>query len=384
MIEDYDEDDYDYAPDAGIRRPSFQGDPDTPRPQRQYQQPPSFDYEPERPPKRVKKRKKRRRKGNFCLRRIIGLVMTLAVVLFGIYSGIVLLGIKMLKYEPDTPRNLTESMAEPDEKVHNLMLVITDGNGKERGKADCIMLVTTSSRNHTITVTSLMPDSFVVIPQHDTDKLSAAYTYGGATQLMDTIVNNFGIPVDDNICINFKSFINIADALGGVKISLSDDEARAINSILQNEVNKLMDDAADADLLPSGGTFLLNGKQALAYARIRASQTADFLHTQRQREVMTQLLERLKHPTKTSVPKLFASALPDLTTNMKTGALYLRALQAPITLWSSEMQTLRLPADDTFSVQTAPDGQTVLAVNFEKNLDLYKTAVREEQASDEK
>ncbi len=384
---DYDEDEiedyeYDYTADAGIRRPSFQQTQGEPRPQYRRQQTPEFDYEPERPQKKSRKRKKRRRKHS-CLCRIIVTLLTTAVILFGIYSGIVLLGIKRVRYEPTDTRNLTESMAEPDEKVHNLLLVITDSNGKDRGRADAIMMISTSKHNQTITVSSFMPDSYVSIPSHDTDKLAAAYNYGGATLLMDTIVNNFGIPVDDNICINFKSFIRLTDALGGVKLTLTDDEAAAVNKILKSEINNLMSEAESADLLPSGGTFLLNGKQALAYARIRVSQTADFINTQRQRAVMSLILERLKHPSPGAVPKLLANALPELSTNMSNGALYLRAIQAPFTLYTSDMQTLRLPADDTYTVQTAPNGQTVLAVNFEKNLDLYLTAVREEQAPHE-
>lgn len=272
-------------------------------------------------------------------------------------------------------------MAEPDEKVHNTLVIWTDSKEGERGKADAIMMLSTSRRNDTITISSLIPDTYVSIPEHETDKLRAAYSYGGATMLMDTVVNNFGITVNDYICINFRSLINITDVLGGVKVTLSDADATAINQILSDEINKLMEDAQNADFLPSGGTFILNGKQALAYTKIKAAQTADFLSTNHQREILTLLLERIKKPSPYAIPKLLGKALPELSTNMSVGTLYMKSLQMPYTLIKYDMQTLQMPAEGTYTVQTAPTGQPVLAVNFEKNLDLYETAVREEHGA---
>ncbi|MBR5363811.1 MAG: LCP family protein [Oscillospiraceae bacterium] len=363
-------------PQAAIRRASYQEQmPEDDQiyayrqPQQVYRQPEFADEEIREPAPKKKKRRKRHR--HSCLRKIITSLLTVAVVLFGLYSGVVLLAIKKLGYEETGARAITATAAEPDAAVRNVLLIGTDNREDERGRADTVILLSFSKHNHTVTMTSLMRDSYVNIPNHGTDKLNAAYAYGGATLLMDTITSNFGIPVDDYICVNFRAFVHIADAVGGLKVEISDREAEAINVILESEVNGIMGDDPKDDFLPSGGTFLLNGKQALAYARIRYVGNADFERTERQRTVLDLMLGKLKHLSPAAVPKILMKAVPELKTNMTTGELYLLSLQTPVKLIGYDMQKLRLPADGTYSDQTAPDGQMVLAVDFDANMQLY-------------
>ena len=367
-------------PHAQIRRASYQEQmPNSGKAMPYRQQPQHRAPEYEEPAQELapKKKKRRKRHRHSCLRRIITSVISLVVVLFLLYSGVVLLAIKKLDYEETAPRTLTTSAADPDADVRNVLLIGTDNRDDERGRADTMILLSFSKHNHTVTMTSLMRDSYVSIPNYGTNKLNAAYAYGGATLLMDTIVNNYGIPVDDYICVNFKAFVHIADALGGVKVEISDREAEAINVILQSEVNQIMGDDPMDDFLPSGGTFTLNGKQALAYARIRYVGNADFERTERQRKVLDLMLNKAKHASPTAIPKILSKAMPELKTNMTTSQLYLLSLEAPLKLIAYDMQKLRLPADGTYSDQTAPDGQMVLAVDFDANLQLYLKAIHD-------
>ena len=323
-------------------------------------------------------KKKHKRKKKSCLRRIVTAVLIFILSLFAIYSCIALLAIKQLKYEQTETRNLIVGAAEADPSVKNILLIGTDNRTEtDRGRADTMILLSFSSHNNTMTMTSLMRDSYVTIPNHGNDKLNAAYAYGGATLLMDTIANNFGIRVDDYICVNFKSFVHIADAVGGLKVTVSDREAEAINVILESEVNAIMGDDPKADFLPSGGTFVLNGKQALAYARIRYVGNADFERTERQREVLDLMLDKIKHLKPTSIPSILVKALPELSTNMTTGKLYLKSFELPVKLLYYDMQQLRIPADGTFANQTAPNGQMVLTVDFDKNMQNYLKAVND-------
>lgn len=352
--------------------------------EQQYQAPahksqPYFEPEPyeEEPPHKPKQKKKRKKHHKSCLRRIITSILTFAVVIFALYSCIAMLAIKQLNYEETGTRIITSQIAEADPAVRNVLIIGTDNREDERGRADTMILLSFSKHNHTFTMTSLMRDCYVTIPNHGNDKLNAAYAYGGATLLMDTITNNFGIQVDDYICVNFKAFVHIADAIGGLKIEISDREAEAINIILESEVNRIMGDDPKSDLLPSGGTFLLNGKQALAYARIRYVGNADFERTERQRKVLDLMIQKLKHPNPAAIPKILAKAIPEIKTNMSTGSLYLLSLQAPKNLLTYDMQKLRLPADGTFSDQMSPDGQMVLAVDYDANMQLYLKAVND-------
>ncbi|MBR4200220.1 MAG: LCP family protein [Oscillospiraceae bacterium] len=372
-----------YPADAVVRRASYQEQlPQTGKsmpyrrpPQEQYRQPEFDDYDEKPTKQRAVKRKKKRK--HSCLRRALWSLFIAAVVIFGLYSAVALMAIKKLEYEETGTRQLSEMANKPDPAVRNILIIGTDSRENEVGRADTMILMSFSKHNHSMTMTSLMRDSYVSIPNYGTNKLNAAYAYGGPTLLMDTITNNYGIPVDDYVCVNFRAFVHIADAFGGLKVEVSDSEAEAINIILQSEVNGIMGDDPMSDFLPSGGTFLLNGKQALAYARIRYVGNADFERTERQREVLDLLINKVKRPNPTAIPKILSNALPELKTNMTTAELYLLSLQMPTKLITYDMQKLRLPADGTFSDQTSPDGQMVLAVDFDANYQLYEKAVSE-------
>ncbi len=360
-----------------IRRASYQErlpEQDQSAPNRRRQPYPDMDYEetPVRKPKQLKKRKKHR---HGCAYRLITALLTLVLAVFLLYSAASVLAIKQIRYEAPTERSLIPSIAEPDTDVRNILLIGTDSRDQERGRADTMIVLSFSKHNKTLTMTSLLRDSYVSIPDHGPDKLNAAYAYGGAQLLMDTIVNNYGIPIDEYVCVNFRAFVHIADALGGLQITVSDREAEAINVILESEVNGIMGDDPKADFLPSGGTFVLNGKQALSYARIRHVGNADFERTERQRTVLDLMLAKLKHPNPAALPRILHSAMPELTTNISGVNMYLLSLEMPVKLLTYDMQKLRLPADGTFSDSTAPDGQMVLAVNFDQNHELWKHTV---------
>lgn len=365
------------APHAAIRRASYQDRLPEDEKTMPYRRPPQQtrrrDDESEKAPRKKKKRRKRSKFG--CLQRAAVSMICVLIAIFALYSCVALFAIKQIAHEETGSRQITSQIAENDPDIRNLLLIGTDSRAEERGRADTIILLSFSKHNRTMTITSLMRDSYVSIPNHGTDKLNAAYAYGGATLLMDTIVNNFGIQIDDYICINFKAFVHTADALGGIKVEVSDREAEAINIILQSEVNEIMGDDPMADFLPSGGTFVLNGKQALAYARIRYVGNADFERTERQRMVLDLLLDKMKHLNPLAVPKILGSALPELSSNISSSSMYLMSLELPLKLIAYDMQKLRLPADGTFSDQTAADGQMVLAVDFDANRELYQHAM---------
>ena len=365
---------------APIRRASYQErlpDEDQSQPRRRYADSPRPDAYREPTRKQPKKKKKHKKSRHGCVfRTVTGILASLAII-FTLYSTAAILAIRRISFEETGTRSLTPGLAEEDTNVRNILIIGTDSRDQERGRADTMIVLSFSRHNKSVTMTSLLRDSYVSIPGYRTNKLNAAYAYGGATLLMDTIVNNYGIPIDEYVCVNFKAFIHIADALGGLKLTVTDREAEAINVILESEVNGIMGDEPTADFLPSGGTFILNGKQALAYSRIRYVGNADYERTERQRTVLDQILHKLKLPNPAAIPRILYSAMPELSTNIDGVSMYLLSLEMPVKLITYDMQKLRLPADGTFSDQTAPDGQMVLAVDFDRNHQLYLDTVTE-------
>ena len=221
-------------------------------------------------------------------------------------------------------------------------------------------------------MTSFMRDIYTEIDGYDFDKINAAYSYGGAPLLKDTIEDNFKIRIDGCVTLNFTAVAHIVDAVGGVQITLTPEEANAVNEILFSEVNEIMGDSPGDDFLPGGGTYILDGKQALSYSRIRYIGNADFERTQRQRTVITQVLSRMKKVNPVKFNSNITKALEYIGTDMSVTDMYIMSLRLPLLLMSYETEQLRVPADGTWSYGETWDGMSIINVDFYANTEYLK------------
>lgn len=353
------------------QRPPHQNQP-------QYQQ-----HTPQRPPKKKpqqtrtnppKKKKKRKSWFSKFIGRLVVILFIILLLLFGVYSCTVWKLIGKMDYSETGARSRTDN-ALAKSYVTSVLLIGTDGRSNdERGRSDTMMLMSVNSRTDTVTLTSFMRDCYVEIPDgYGWDKLNSAYSYGGAELLMDTIEHNFGVQIDDYISVNFVSFSNIIDAVGGIEIDISDAEAQEINTILQAEVNSIMGDDTFSDLLESGGKLLLNGKQALSYARIRYVGNADFERTERQRKVMELAIDRLKSFAPSAVSRISESVMPDVSTNMTSQELYMLSLRAPFTA-GYKTEQMQIPAENTYYGEYTASGDALI-VDFDANYNIIKDKV---------
>ncbi len=368
----------------------YQSPPQYPNPT-QYQSPPQYQnhpysnqpYPPQRPPqnnhrpKQSPKKKRKKKRKSFLskfLGRLLGVVIIIFLLLFGIYSCTVMGMIKKINYSETGNRSRTNG-ALSENYVTSVLLIGTDGrNESEQGRSDTMILLSLNSKSKTVNLTSFMRDCYVEIPDYGWDKLNAAYSYGGAELLMDTIEHNFGIRIDDYISVNFVSFANIIDSVGGIKIDVSDAEAQEINTILQAEVNSIMGDDTLSDLLSSGGKdILLNGKQALSYARIRYVGNADFERTERQRKVMELVMNKIKSFSPSSLSNISKSVMPNVSTNMPSMDMYNLSLRVPF-LIGYETQQLQIPADNTYYGEYTASGDALI-VDFDANYNIIKQNV---------
>lgn len=349
----------------------------------QYTNQPQYQNPPQRPPQRKPQqtrtnpsKKKRRRKSRISkfIGRLILVLFIILLLLFGVYSCTVYKLIGKMDYSETGARSRTDN-ALAKSYVTSVLLIGTDGRSDvERGRSDTMMLLSVNSRTDTVTLTSFMRDCYVEIPDgYGWDKLNAAYSYGGAELLMDTIEHNFGVQIDDYISVNFVSFSNIIDAVGGIEIDISDAEAQEINTILQAEVNSIMGDDTFADLLESGGKLLLNGKQALSYARIRYVGNADFERTERQRRVMELAIDKLKSFAPSAISKISDSVMPNVSTNMTSQELYMLSLRVPF-MAGYDTEQLQIPAENTYYGEYTASGDALI-VDFDSNYNIIKENV---------
>ncbi|MCR5718687.1 MAG: LCP family protein [Oscillospiraceae bacterium] len=321
-------------------------------------------------PKRSRPAHKSRRRRSSCLGRLLRFVLVLAAIVFALYSVLSLALISKLDTVPRAPRTVTTGTLGNARYTRSVLLIGTDSRNiaQERGNSDTMILLTFNDASHEVYLSSFLRDTYVDIPNRGWDRLSAAYSYGGPELLMDTLEWNFDLSIDDYICVSFAGFANIVDSVGGVQLHLTDEEAQAINDILQNEVNDLLGDAQEDGLLDSDGDLLLTGKQVLSYIRTRYAENGGSDHARR--EILEKLGQSMKQRAAQAVPQLITSAKPGITTNMTKSELYLLSLRLPVAFFYPTRQQ-QIPADGTWSPADA-NGSTVIEADADANYRVLK------------
>ena len=258
-----------------------------------------------------------------------------------------------------------------DANVKNILIIGSDTRSPEEyGRTDSMILLSINKSTKKITMTSFMRDMYVNIKGKDLSgnaadfwgKLNSAYVYGGAELLMDTIEYNFDIAVDDYVYIDFLSFVEIIDSIGGIEVSLTDEEALGMIDPMA-EQNKILGKTKGSDYLTSGGKLNLNGNQALAYARLRYVGNADFQRTDRQREVITKIIDKVKSSGLGTIHSFAKTTCSQLTTNMSRADMMFMVYKALFSV-NFEMQSLRLPQDGEYTYGEH-DGQSTLDVDLD-------------------
>lgn len=280
-----------------------------------------------------------------------------------------------------TPTDILADEPLKEEGVINILLIGNDSrvNGED-GRSDAMILVSISNKTKTIYMTSLLRDIYVEIPGHESNRLNAAYAFGGPELLLETIKLNFDIEVNRYVQVNFQAFANLIDAVGGVDLELTNDEVQLVNAYL-NEYNLLENRPIDTDYLPAdaSGLLHLNGPQALAYSRNRYI-GSDFGRTERQRKILEAVIRQLPSSVLTNLNDLIEGILPNLTTNISKVECYTLSLEVPRVLTYDIVQA-SIPLEGTYQNVTIRK-MSVLQVDFEKNKEYIRTQIYGDEAAE--
>lgn len=259
----------------------------------------------------------------------------------------------------------TEKPKDPYGKTGKIVNVLLIGQASREGESaklsDTIMLCTINKETKTVTLTSFLRDTFVYLANNYTDSrgryhdggrqrinvaYALGYTWGGYADAMgyldQTIQRNFGVEVDYNVEIDFDAFEEAIDLMGGIKVDLNEAEAKYVNDYFKGK---------DYDKTFTEGSNLLNGWEALVYARMRHSTYGDndFNRTNRQRTVVTKLLEKCKKRSFFQLTKMAGDLLPYITTDMGEEDIRTLMLELIPMLPELKVETVQCPAPGTYS-----------------------------------
>ncbi len=235
-----------------------------------------------------------------------------------------------------------------DENVYNLLLIGVDRRDKTwYGNSDSMILMSINKDTKKVHMTSFMRDLYANIPGVGVKKLNAACAYGGGPLVVKTIQDNYKIPIDNYASVDFDAMIDIVDLVGGVEIDISSEEMRVANGYI-NEMCGLAGVDASSHQLTQSGPQLMDGYQAVAYARIRYVGNADYQRTERQREVLEKIMKKCSGLGVTELNDIANAVLPEVTHNIDQSTLLSLIGQLP-TILSYEVVQSRVPYDGMFS-----------------------------------
>ena len=214
--------------------------------------------------------------------------------------------------------------ATADDIVNILLVGQSSRAGEESRMADTTMLVSINTFDGTVTLFSVLRDSYVKLPDykgHTCGRAKFTVCYGlgyqwgdiaGAMEMTNICMRyNFGVEVDYNIEIDFESFIRVVDLMGGIEIELTEAEAQYLNN----------DDLyVTYDVEP--GLQYLDGMAALSYARMRKAEgdaDSDIKRSARQRLVLETLLNKVRGLSLPELQRCADILLPEITTTMTPG-----------------------------------------------------------------
>lgn len=204
-----------------------------------------------------------------------------------------------------------------------------------------------------------MRDTYVDIPGKGKDKLNHAYSFGGPELIIRTINQNFDMNIREFVAVDFQGFIEIIDILDGVEINIKPNEVSHVPG-------------------SKSGTQILNGKQALAYSRIRKTGNGDYERTERQRAVLEQVINKGLSAGITQYPKLLNSILPFVDTSISS-AEALSLGTSTITNGIRKIDQHRIPVDKHLKHQTMNKVFYIIPQSMEDNIEILHKFIYDDE-----
>lgn len=240
---------------------------------------------------------------------------------------------------------------------------------EKTSRSDSIMVATVNYDTKEIKLTSFMRDMLVDIEGKGKDKLNHAYSYGGPELAIKTLNQNFGLNIKDYVAVDFLMLEEIIDNLGGIEMEVDQEEKNLINQYMEEIAVK---NNKSFDKLESFGTVNLDGGQAVAFSRIRYHGNGDYERTERQRLVLSTIIDKLSSVKITDAPAVVSSVLDNTETSIDEISAIKLATSYLVSNFS-EIQTSRIPRDGSFTAGIGSNGAWSMRVDFEKE----KTYLRE-------
>lgn len=242
----------------------------------------------------------------------------------------------------------------------NILLIGTDERTEyfsDNARGDSCMILTLGKKDGSVKLASLERGMGVPILEGEYkgeyDWLTHTFRYGGADLMMREVRECFKVDVDRYIRVNFATFVQGIESIGGVDISLTEDEAAYINRINKGSVTC------------TAGQNHLDGRTALDYARCRKIDS-DWQRVRRQRNVIQAAINRTKDLSISELNDLLNQVFPLVQTNLSKLEITELLMLAPKCRGAS-IQQITIPVENSYGGMTGLGGRSLFSVDFDTN-----------------
>ncbi|CAH0121363.1 Polyisoprenyl-teichoic acid--peptidoglycan teichoic acid transferase TagU [Paenibacillus sp. CECT 9249] len=213
---------------------------------------------------------------------------------------------------------------------------------------------------------SILRDTYVSMPGHEGGRINEFKTKGGIDLVKQTIKDYTGISIDYYVFADYEGFINLIDAMGGIDY----------------EVEKPMEYAPEGEdpeyhIQLDEGYQHLDGHETLQYVRFRMDAMGDYARTERQRNILVAILDKLKdHASMPTMSDLIHSMSSYVITDISMGDL-LQLSKVAFQLDIDDVESIQLPPIELIR-EVVIDDKNVIAVD-EAQLQEYVQNVLHDQ-----
>ena len=189
----------------------------------------------------------------------------------------------------------------------------------EGNRSDGIIIASINNETKEVKLVSVYRDTYVQIEGHGLDKITHAYSYGEAPLAISTLNTNLDLNIKEFVTVNFDAVAEAINQLGGVTIPVEEDELQYINSYIR-ETSKVT--GINTKEVTKAGTQVLDGVQAVAYARIRYTSGGDYKRAERMRTVVEAMIEKFKTKSIGEMNQIIDQILPEVYTNITSSDIF--------------------------------------------------------------
>lgn len=312
--------------------------------------------------RKLSKKARRRRK----MRRII---LAVEVFLLFILIGAVYLFSKTDKLKPSEINEkdiiVNDIVNESIGGYTNIALFGVDsrtaGDLGKNNHSDTIIVASINNKTKELKLVSVYRDTYLNQSDDKYNKATQAYYSGGPEKAINMLNMNLDLDITEYVTVDFAAITNTVDLLGGITVDVTEEELEHLNNYTV-ETSKVT--GVKTEKLTHAGEQLLDGVQATSYARIRYTAGDDYKRTERQRLVISKIIDKAKKADFATLNKIIDEVFPQISTSFSVAQIL--GLAKDVAAYELG-DTAGFPFDKT-TATIGKKGSCVIPIGLENNV----------------